>query len=143
MPLVPEPFDSVSISRQGLISSLLRGSNSSDTSNHFLAKSFCNFLPNLNIREYREQLTEDEQNDLDQRAQTLEKHSAQSYFDEVSESTWEADVRNDVFGKVRDDSRLRMLVQPSLDYDLQTYIPTVISGLTNSKSGMKTDTMSR
>jgi len=132
MPLVPEPFDSLSISRQGLVSSRLHSVLGSNSRGHFLAKSFCNFLPNQNVHEYREQLTENEKNDLDQRADTLRRHSLQSYFDEVSESTWEADVRSDVFGKVRDDARLRMLVQPSSDYGLQTYSPIVINGLTNS-----------
>ncbi|KAH8648176.1 hypothetical protein BGZ60DRAFT_437732 [Tricladium varicosporioides] len=109
MPLVPEPFRSLSISRQGLFSSQLYGSNSND---YFLANSFCNFLPNPNIRGYRERLTEKERDDLDQRADKLKRNSVQSYFDEVSESTWEADVRSDVFGKIRDDSRLRIDKRP-------------------------------
>lgn len=126
MPLVPEPYDSMTICK------LSRRAGDSITTSDYLKVTSCKFLQNLNIPEHREQLTENEKDDLDRRADTLQKHSVQSYVDEVSESTWEADVRSDVFGKVRDDQRLRMLVQPSSDYVLQTDSPTVISSLTNS-----------
>ena len=73
-------------------------------------EGLCELHAQLGYSKIREGLNESDRDDLDKRANTLKAHSSQSHFDEVSESTWEADVRSDVFGKVRDDPRLRMFV---------------------------------
>lgn len=97
MPLVPEMFEKLMESRQAVT---LGGRP--------MAKMFCKFCPNLNMAEYREGLSEEQKDDLDRRADTLKRHSAQNHGERVSESSWEADVRADVFGKIRADSRLKM-----------------------------------
>lgn len=90
MPLVPEPIDRVSISRQGVF---LRGGD--------MAENACAFFPDLNIPKCREQFGDAEKDTLDKRADALKTHSLQNHFHRASESPWEADVRNDVFGKIR------------------------------------------
>ena len=42
------------------------------------------------------------------RAKILSKHAQENARNKVSEYTWEADLRADLFGKIRDDPRVRM-----------------------------------
>jgi hypothetical protein len=44
------------------------------------------------------------------RVETVVQHSRQAGLDEVSEFNWEADAWRDIFGRLRDDERLRMYV---------------------------------
>jgi hypothetical protein len=44
------------------------------------------------------------------RVEIAVQHSKQSRLDQVSEFNWEADAWRDIFGRLRDDERLRMYV---------------------------------
>ena len=94
---VPEMLDDLTVSRQGLF---LRS--------NFIAQTACKFFPDLDIPKYRERFDDAQKDELGKRAMTLERHAAQDRIDQASESSWEADVRSDIFGKIREDSRLRM-----------------------------------
>jgi hypothetical protein len=104
--MVPEKLDNLTVSRQGLFFKSTP-----------VAKRMCKFFPNLNIREYRERLSDAQKDELDKRAHILMKHAMQNQVEKVSEPSWEADVRSDVFGKIREDLRLRM-------YDISHETPT-------------------
>lgn len=101
MPLVPEPFKLLSISRQ----SVALGSSP-------MAQSWCRFCPNLNIPQYRDSLSEREKRDLDQRATKLSRRAAINQHYKSSEFGWEVCAWHDVFGSILDDECLRMSVTP-------------------------------
>ncbi|KAL6693215.1 hypothetical protein J3F84DRAFT_401105 [Trichoderma pleuroticola] len=97
MPLVPEPFSRVTISRQSLF---LRNTS--------MAKIWAEFCPNLNIPQYRESLSKEKQEELDKRASTLRKRAISNHYFASSEFCWEVSAWNDVFGLLYDDERFRM-----------------------------------
>lgn len=77
---------------------------------------------------YRDEMTKEKQDEVDGRAQTLMRHSVMSYVDEVSEATWEADVRNTVFGSIRDDLRLRMFDPIFCSFlELSANVPCIVT----------------
>jgi hypothetical protein len=97
MPMVPERLNDLTVSRNALF-----------FKSNFITQDECKFFPNLNIRKYLEQLNDAQKDDLERRTNILEKHSVLNHLYRVSESSWEADIRSDVFGKIREDPRLRM-----------------------------------
>jgi len=99
MPLVPKPFKGVTISRQ----SVFGGSKP-------MANAWCKFCPNLNIRQYRESLSEKKQTELDGRTTRLHKRAICNQIYKASEFCWEVSAWNDVFGLLYDDERFLMLV---------------------------------
>src|SRR6516162_7408461 len=99
MPLVPEPFGSLSISRQSVF---LRSRP--------MASTWCRFCPNLNIPEYRETVTEEKKTELDERATKLSKRAVCNQLYKSSEFSWEVCAWHDVFGLILDDEGLRVLV---------------------------------
>ncbi|KAL6816729.1 hypothetical protein V8C40DRAFT_77420 [Trichoderma camerunense] len=101
MPLVPEPFSSVTISRQSLF---LRST--------VMAKVWAKFCPNLNIPQYRETLSKEKQEELDKRAYNLKKRAISNHYWSSSEFCWEVCSWNDVFGLLYDDERFRMDKRP-------------------------------
>ncbi|KAL1857448.1 hypothetical protein VTK73DRAFT_8093 [Phialemonium thermophilum] len=101
MPLVPEPFDQLCISRQ----SVFFGSKP-------MAQSWARFCPNLNIPQHREPLSEEKKTELDQRASKLFKRAIANQLYKSSEFGWEVCAWHDVFGLIMDDERLRMDKRP-------------------------------
>ncbi|GKZ25971.1 hypothetical protein AbraIFM66951_002083 [Aspergillus brasiliensis] len=60
------------------------------------------------------------------RVEIVVQHCRQALFDEVSEFNWEADAWRDVFGRLRDDERLRM---DKREYNFKaTLLPRVMAG---------------
>jgi len=100
MPLVPEPFESLAISRQAVF---LRDDST-------MAKTWARFCPNLNIPQYREPLSEKKKTELDQRASKLSMRTFRNQVDQSSEFGWEVCAWHDVFGLIIDDEGLRMSV---------------------------------
>lgn len=100
MPLVPEPLE---LHRKPRDNPKVRNGK-------FKARKICSFFPELKIAEYLLHLGEDKWPSINRRAITLSFHSNQNMIEEVSESSWEADVRNEVFGEIRADLKLRMWV---------------------------------
>jgi hypothetical protein len=96
-PLVPEPFKRLSISRRSAFFRSLP-----------IAASYCGFSINLNIPQYREQLDNDKQAELDKRADLLYQRAIENHCYNVSEFCWEADAWQLVFGPIRDDPVCRM-----------------------------------
>ena len=68
----------------------------------------CNFFPDLDIVRYREKLSAEEKTQLDARASKLHRHAMMNASEKASESTWETDIRSDVFDRIRDDPQLRL-----------------------------------
>ena len=100
MPLIPEPLE---VHRKPRDNPKVRNGK-------FKARKICSFFPELKIAEYLLHLGEDKWPSINRRANTLSFHSNQNIIEEVSESSWEADVRNEVFGEIRADLKLRMWV---------------------------------
>jgi hypothetical protein len=96
--LVPELYDGLSISHVGL------------KEEDFPGRAFCSFLPQTIPSNPRDILSEQGFEVLKRRALRLAKNAGQNYRERVSEATWEADYRVDVFGRIRNDDRLRMCV---------------------------------
>jgi hypothetical protein len=99
MPLVPEPFEKLSISRQSVF---FRSTP--------MAQSWARFCPNLNIPQYREPLSEEKKKELDQRADKLYKRAIGNQLYKSSEFSWEVSAWHDAFGLIMDDQGLRMSV---------------------------------
>ena len=99
MPLVPQPFQEVTISRQSVF---LRSKP--------IADSFCKFCPNLNIPQYRESLSDEKKTELGERATKLYKRAIRNQLYKASEFCWEVSAWNDVFGLLYDDERFLMFV---------------------------------
>lgn len=96
MPLVPQPFSRVTISRQSVFGS------------RPMADSWSKFCPNLNIRQYRESLSDKKRIELDQRATKLYKRAICNQMYKASEFCWEVSAWSDVFGLLYDDERFLM-----------------------------------
>ncbi|KAF1952880.1 hypothetical protein CC80DRAFT_596299 [Byssothecium circinans] len=101
-PFVPEPYGN-----------LLRGSFQNILSPHTVNKDSiakCNgkFVPEINLRKSLASMTEENRARLCVRAQKLYDHVTENTLYQVSESTWESDIRSDLFGLIRDDPLLRM-----------------------------------
>ena len=101
MPLVPQPFPGVSISRQPLFT----GGGGQP-----LPGGWARFCPNLNTREYRESLNDKKQHELDQRATALYRRAICNQVYKASEFCWEVSAWNDVFGLLYNDETFLMLV---------------------------------
>jgi hypothetical protein len=96
--LVPQLYDGLSISHVGL------------KQEDFPGRALCSFLPQTIPSDPRDILSEQGLEVLKRRASRLRKNAVQNYRERVSEATWEADYRVDVFGRIRNDDRLRMYV---------------------------------
>jgi hypothetical protein len=99
MPLVPQPFPEVSISRQSVF-----------CRSRPMADTWSKFCPNLNIGQYRESLSDEKKTELDERATKLHKRAIRNQVYKASEFCWEVSAWNDVFGLLYDDERFLMLV---------------------------------
>ncbi|KAM7190145.1 hypothetical protein V8F33_009622 [Rhypophila sp. PSN 637] len=102
MPLVPEPFENLTISRQAVF---LRNAST-------MAKTWARFCPNLNIPQYVEPLSEEKKTELSQRATKLFKTAIRNQVGHSSEFGWEVCAWHDVFGLIMDDEGLRMDKRP-------------------------------
>lgn len=100
MPLVPEPFENLTISRQAVF---FRSAST-------MAKTWAQFCPNLNIPQYREPLSDEKKTELDQRSAKLFKRAIRNQLGHSSEFGWEVCAWHDVFGLIMDDEGLRMSV---------------------------------
>ena len=127
MPLVPEPFNNVSLSTQAVSSK-----------NPPMARTWARFCPNLNIVQYREALSEEKKTELDRRADKLTRRACANHLYKSSEFGWEVCSWFDTFGLIMDDRALRMLVPPSPIFGLvaadstNTSTATGIRGHTSS-----------
>lgn len=110
MPLVPEPFRHLSISRQ----SVFLGRSP-------MAAKWCRFCPNLNIPQYKSTLSEAEKTELDKRSLKLSTRASVNAVYEPSEFRWEACAWQDVFGPLLDDEALRMSVFPETHFTGSRY----------------------
>lgn len=99
MPLVPQPFPGVSLSRQSVV-----------CGNKPMAAIWNKFCPNLNTRQYRESLSEERKKKLDQRATKLHRRAICNQVSKASEFCWEVSAWNDVFDLLYGDERFLMLV---------------------------------
>ena len=97
MPMVPEPFQQLSISLQ-----------SAFFETEPLAQKWGRFCPNLDIPQYREPLSKEKKTELDKRATKLYKRAITNQLYKASEFGWEVSAWHDVFGLIMDDKALRM-----------------------------------
>ena len=97
-PLVPEPFGPLRFMWSNLL--LPYGP--------CLGKYNCSYLPELDAKKYYLSKAEEDQMEITARARILSKHAQENSYNKVSEYTWEADLRADLFAKMRNDPRLRM-----------------------------------
>lgn len=81
-----------------------------------MADTLSKFCPNLNIRQYRESLSDKKQTELEQRATKLYKRAIRNQLYKASEFCWEVSAWNDVFGLLYDDERFLMLVISSFNF---------------------------
>ncbi|KIW14799.1 hypothetical protein PV08_07584 [Exophiala spinifera] len=100
-PMVPEPFPSISVSRQS-VSFLLEP----------MARRWCKFCPILDIPLYRDQLNEAKQQELDKSASALSLRAIGNTLYKASEFCWEVDAWRFVFNSISDDKRLRIDKRP-------------------------------
>lgn len=98
MPLVPEPFNNVSVSRQAVFPGTPP-----------MARTWARFCPNLNTVQYREALSEEKKTELDRRADKLARRACANQLYKSSEFGWEVCSWCDAFGLIMDDRALRML----------------------------------
>jgi len=73
-----------------------------------MAYSHGKFVPEIDLKENLEKISEDDQLNLYIRAEVLTGHAIENSLYNVSESTWESDLRSDLFGRIREDRNLRM-----------------------------------
>lgn len=99
MPLVPEPFEHLSVGTRPLFLGI-----------EPLAPKWGRFCPNLDIPQYREPLSTEKKTELDKRAAKLSKRAIVNQLYKSSEFGWEVCAWHDVFGLVMDDQALRMSV---------------------------------
>jgi hypothetical protein len=99
MPLVPEPFDNLVISTQSV-----------SIRSRPIASAWGRFLPNLNIPQYMESLSEEKKTELDHRATRLSRRATGNHLYKSSEFSWEVCAWHNVFGLILDDEGLRVLV---------------------------------
>lgn len=133
MPLVPKPFDELTISRHA---GFFRGSGGSP-----MAQTWCRFCPNLSFPEYLRSLSEEKRDELFRRAFTLTKRSCITHFYKSSEFGWEVCAWHDVFGLILDDEGLRMFVGFSPVSLRPSNITSGINALTNSPRGMEMESL--
>jgi hypothetical protein len=79
----------------------------------FFSENYVNFFLNMNFPEYFFSLDKKKQERVEYQVVDMINHARQSFYESPSDFSWEADVRHDVFGVIRDDSRLRMFAKPS------------------------------
>ena len=99
MPLVPQPFLNCSIARQSVVLGATPAAN-----------DFCKFCPNLDIPQYRESLSDEKKDELDERISKLLRRAISNQIYKSSECCWEVSAWSDVFGLLYDDERFLMLV---------------------------------
>jgi hypothetical protein len=66
------------------------------------------FVPEIDLKKNLESTPDDNLPSLSVRAKVLSEHAAENSLYSVSESTWESDIRSDLFGHIREDRQLRM-----------------------------------
>ena len=101
-PFVPEPYGR-----------LMRGSFQNiflpyAVRENSLARLRGKFVPEIDVKKNLESLSEEDLARLQIRARKLLDHAAENTLYKVSESTWESDIRTDLFGLIREDRLLRM-----------------------------------
>ncbi|KAK3293175.1 uncharacterized protein B0H64DRAFT_403672 [Chaetomium fimeti] len=101
MPLVPEPFKNLCISRQSVV-----------FGNEPMASTWARFCPNLDIPKYREPLSDKKKTELDKRTAKLLRRAIGNQLHKSSEFGWEVCAWHDVFGLIMDDQGLRMDKRP-------------------------------
>lgn len=65
----------------------------------------------MTVRDRIKLMPDDYRREFLGRVEAVVQHSTQAEQDKVSEFNWEADAWRDIFGRMRDDDRLRMWVQ--------------------------------
>jgi hypothetical protein len=75
-----------------------------------IARHRAKFVPQIDLEKSYDALSEEDQLYLHIRALNLTRHAVENALEAVSESTWESDIRSDLFGRIRDNLLLRMLV---------------------------------
>jgi len=73
-----------------------------------LARLRGKFVPEIELKKNIESTSDEDLARLHNRAKLLTEHAAENTVYEVSESTWESDIRTDLFGGIREDRQLRM-----------------------------------
>ena len=63
------------------------------------------------LRDRIKMISDDYRRKFLRRVEIVVQHSEQAVMDQVSEFNWEADAWRDIFGRLRDDERLRMYVR--------------------------------
>ncbi|KAI1739461.1 hypothetical protein F4680DRAFT_421648 [Xylaria scruposa] len=101
MPLVPEPFEHVATSKQAIA-----------LGSQCLAERWCKFCPNLDVSDYRESLSDEKREALNERTSRLEKRAVQNLSYESSEFKWEVLAWHDVFDTILDDEAFRVDKRP-------------------------------
>jgi len=75
---------------------------------HSIAYHRAKFVPEIDLKKYMESTSDEDLALLYIRAKILSEHAAENSLCKVSESTWESDLRSDLFGQIREDRLLRM-----------------------------------
>ncbi|KAI0154184.1 hypothetical protein GGR57DRAFT_467495 [Xylariaceae sp. FL1272] len=101
MPLVPELFKEVWFCKQAMF----LGAQP-------VAEQSCRFCPNLNFVEYREPLSDEKKDSLDERTRRLQKRAQCNQLYQSSEFGWEVTAWHDVFGAILYDESMRMDKRP-------------------------------
>jgi hypothetical protein len=99
MPLVPQLFPGVSLSRHSVF-----------TGSRPISDRWSKFCPNLNAEQYGESLGEIKKTELYERAMKLCKRAIYNQLHKVSEFCWEVSAWSDVFGLLYEDERFLMSV---------------------------------
>lgn len=66
------------------------------------------FVPEIDLRKNLDSTPDKDRARLETRATKLIEHATENILCRVSESTWESDIRTDLFGLIREDPLLRM-----------------------------------
>jgi hypothetical protein len=103
-PFVPEQYGG-----------LIRGTSHNTKLPHAVKRSSITyfrgkFVPKTNLKKSIDLMSRKDIYQLIIRAKILARHSAENELSKVSESTWESDIRSDLFGLMREDPHLRLLV---------------------------------
>jgi hypothetical protein len=110
MALVPEHLPSLRTIPAAFDEDLL-GLNQSFCS---LAEDYCDFLPRYDFRGSFRRMSNEERKRICERVNRVVEHIHQHSVEHCGEFAWEVDVWSDIFGKIRDDIRLRMSVMDAL-----------------------------
>ncbi|KAI1330461.1 hypothetical protein F5Y16DRAFT_396428 [Xylariaceae sp. FL0255] len=127
MPLVPEPFKGVVVSRQAVF---LRSQPE--------ASQLCQFCPSLNIPEYRESLSDEKKKSLDEKTSRLTKRAINHHHHESSEFGWEVTGWHDVFGAILEDDSFRIDKRPYEFVEKDEKEATVKRRIPDATFGLKT-----